>query len=912
MAFLEQLAGALLREHGTDLERVAVVLPSRRAGLYLRLALARNAGKALWSPELFTLSSFTERLSGLRTLPAEELLLEAYEAYRSVAGSDAQALVDFLEWAPVTLADMSEADANMVRLDGFYRDLRSWEELDWSFNTAPLSDGQQRMVRYWAMAGRFHQSLTERLLGAGAGTAGLVSRKAAERGAEAMPWDLIWFAGLNAFTVAEQRVLDAARNAGTARFAWDADRYYLNGKDQEAGAHLRLAIARFGDGVVPVGDDLRTAGPAIEVMSAPNAVAQAWSAADRLRSLSLEERALTAVVLADEGLLPALLGALPADIGPVNVTMGLPLAGLPVGSLVDAFFQCVASSSGDTDRPIEPVLGVLGHPFLRGSAASARMDTVISVLRSKGRDRIRGEELLGVLEEVVPEVALNARAVFGIAPGTDDRTRVMGLLSWARWSMADDTLAIEQLYQTSIVLGRTTELMGRYHHDPDGAAGIAILTRLLRSARIGLVGEPLSGLQVMGLLEARGLDPQRVILLGAQEGKLPAASLERTYIPFELRKAHGLPLRDSGDAVQAYNFLRLIQRASEVLLVHDEQAASGPSRHIAQLRHEWSGARSGRMTFVHTHVPVPVRSVRPIVVNIAAADRERVITLLERGITPTMLRAWLRCPLDHWFRYVCGLREPDFPGARIGSDVLGNALHAVLEEVHRPWLDRPLVASEVEAAIAGIHQALHDRLLRDAPPERLESGQPLLQIGMAARAAANFLQGEANSVRSGIRIVPRALELGLRAEIPGSALHPGVRAFVKGRLDRVDDRDGLPHILDLKTGRVDDADLRIPEISIDALRANGGYAAQLLVYAWLYLTEFTEVPQVRAGLQPLQRASGSAGVFLRVGDREVIERSDLPAITEVLTGMVSSLLDLGTTIAHEPDSAYCVFCARVD
>jgi hypothetical protein len=134
--------------------------------------------------------------------------------------------------------------------------------------------------------------------------------------------------------------------------------------------------------------------------------------------------------------------------------------------------------------------------------------------------------------------------------------------------------------------------------------------------------------------------------------------------------------------------------------------------------------------------------------------------------------------------------------------------------------------------------------------------------------------------------------------------------MIRGRLDRVDERDGVVHILDLKTGRVEENSLRIRELSLDALKGDKGHAAQLLVYAWLYLTLHPEVREVRAGLQPLQRASGSAGVYLRVGDRDLIKRSDLPAITDLLTEAVRTLLDPDTVFAHDPESPFCAFCAQ--
>ena len=911
MTFVEKLAEALLKEHDEALGNVAVVLPSQRAGLYLRDALARRAGKALWSPEVFTLSSFMERLSGLRVLPMEELLFEAFEAYRSVAGDDVRSLEDFMEWSPVTISDMSEADAGMVRLEGFYRDLRSWDDIDWSFNIDPLSAGQQRMVRYWSMAGKFHKALNDRLLAQNLATSGLAARAAAEKGTTDWPWKRVWFAGLNAFTVAEGRVLDAARDSGSARFAWDADRYYLAAMEQEAGEHLRTAIARYGLGVVPIGDNLGRQGPSIAVLRSPNAVAQAWCAASHLLTLTPEARANTAILLADEHLLPALLEALPSGTGPVNVTMGLALAALPIGSLVESFFRVYSSSEGTGMWNTGLVLDLLRHPFLRAADDPAAMDEAIRTILAGGLHGIGGEAIVRALAGLGARTVSFATGVFAPDRDAPARTRLVALLAWARTAVGQDAFVIEQVYKASIALGKAADLLERYGHSSHGAVYASVMTRLLRTARIGLFGEPLAGLQIMGLLEARGLDPRHIIVLGAQEGKLPAPSLERSYVPFELRRAYGLPSRDSGDAVQAYNFLRTLQGAEDVMLVYDEQgAANGPSRFIAQLRHELYGEGRGAMVFLNARVPVPVSDPPPLVIPNDEETRARIGELLRRGLSPSALRAWLRCPLDFWFRYVRGLREPDVSGVRIGGDVMGNVLHGLLEDIHRPWLGDPLVAGEVEAATHGLGEALGSRFASELGTERISCGQPLLQLGMATRAAENFLRGEARLVRNGARIIPLALESELHAPLSVEGIPECTHATIRGRLDRVDDRDGVLHILDLKTGRVDEGALRIKEISLDALKGEKGYAAQLLVYAWLYMTLHPEVNELRTGLQPLQRAKGSTGLYLRVGDRDRIDRADIQAMTRLLASVLRTLSDPSTTFAHDPESAYCAFCAQ--
>ena len=223
-----------------------------------------------------------------------------------------------------------------------------------------------------------------------------------------------------------------------------------------------------------------------------------------------------------------------------------------------------------------------------------------------------------------------------------------------------------------------------------------------------------------------------------------------------------------------------------------------------------------------------------------------------------------------------------------------------------------MVAVEVEDAIRGFEKALRDRLTLEMPPDRLGNGQPLLQVGMAVRAAENFLRGEARSSRDGVRIVLLSLEEELRADLVHPGLPKGTCVKIKGRLDRVEERDGVIHVLDLKTGRVDGSALRIKELTIDALKGDKGYAAQLLIYAWLYLTLHPDVPEVRTGLQPLQRASGSEGLYLRYGDADRITRADLAAIADLLAEVLGNLLDPGTTYRHDPASEYCAFCAHND
>lgn len=913
--FLRQVARALLAEHGDGLRQVAVVLPSQRAGLYLRKELAAEAGKALWSPQVFTLATFMEQLSGLRPLPPEELLFEGYEAYREAEGPRARPFSDFIQWAGTTLGDISEADAHLVKLDSYYRDLRSWEDIPWTFRNDPLSQGQERMVHFWAMVGRMHQALNARLLRQGAGTSGLIERTAAENpGPGAASWSAVWFAGLNAFTPAQKRVLGRFASKGLARMAWDADHYYLDRPEQEAGLHLRMATEAFGPGMVPVGNRLLEGALQLRTLAAPNEAAQAWCAAELLALAPPAEREGTAVVLADESLLQPLLEALPQDLGPVNITMGLVLARTPVGAYLEALHRLHAGKKPGAGFFHLDVDRFLTHSLLRQGPWAEAFKQAAAGLRDLQRAFI-GD---AAIREVLGRQGLAALADGVFAEVGDVRTGMPPItvqaLSWAKQATANDHFATEQVYQASLAMERMHRLFAQYDHDLDLKAYAALFKRLMGAARIGLFGEPLAGVQIMGLLEARALDPERLIVLGAQEGTLPASDASRSFIPFELRRHHHMPLRDGNDAVQAYNFLRLLQRAKQAAVIWPEgEAAAGPSRFILQLRHE---------LFPETRRPLPeghakVRMPQPGNARISIIKDPPLLRALheklEIGLSPSAIGDWLRCPLDFHFKHVLRLRESDPPDVRIPENILGEALHNTLEVLYRPWVGRPVNAQDLDSAASNARRVLEEELDRHLSPGQKDRGQPLLQLNMAAQAIQRFLQREADTARRGGQLIPLHLEVEMRHPLELAAHAIGSPVFLKGRADRVDRWQDQVRILDLKSGKVDPADLSIRDLSLEELqRGNKRYAAQLLIYAWLYLREHPGEASVQAGILALRQAASSDPLFISIAGRTVIGRADLPAIEDLFTAMVRAMTDPGLPVEHDPRSKYCTFCLADD
>lgn len=912
-SFLQRLAEAILARHGHDLRTVAVVLPSERAGLHLRHALARAAGTPLWSPELLTLNTCTQRLSGMRPMPMEELLFEAFEAYRGLEGAEVQTFGEFLQWAPTALHDMSEADAHLVPLDGFYRDLRSWEELEWSFNDSPLSPGQERMVRYWTMKGRLHVALGERLKANGTGTIGAVERAAAE-GDAPLPWKAIWFAGLNALTPAQERMLDRARRSCTTYFAWDADQYYLRDTAQEAGTHLRHAIDRFGQGELPPTDRIRDRAIEVELVSTATDVAQAWCAARLLNDVPTAERDDTVVVLANGQLLPPLLEALPAGLGALNVTMGTPVAALPAGSLLDSLLQLHAGMRPGRGYFHQDVERLLRHPFLQQGIGVRAIQDLLTAAAKGQRAFVPFAWIEEHLARLPETLRAHARTVFTpvLQAAVDMPLRTQAVLAWARELVQGDPFPTEQLYQAAVALHRIHHLLATYHPELDLPSYSQVHQRLLRTAQVGLFGEPLQGAQVMGMLETRAMDHRRIIVLSAQEGDLPSGGHDRSFIPFELRRAYAMPLRDSTDAVQAYNFFRMFHAAEHVTLVYTEGGESkGRSRYLLQLQHEMVYRTAIRPVERHVQVPLAMRTKPPVTVYRDEAALSMLRDRMAKGLSPSAIGTWLACPLDHHLKYVLRVQETEEVAARIAPNVLGGALHTAVERIFTPWLQQPLVAADLRHAMTAVPQAVQEALAGSLPAEVLEAGEPLLQLEMATQAAQRFLEGEAERVDQGATIVPLALECPLEAVVPGAVALLGTEFRLAGRLDRVDLRHGAVHILDLKTGGTDEKDLELPTLSLEAFQKGKSYAMQLLTYAWLYLRTHPEVPEVKAGLLPMRRPSASGGLYLQIGGSDRITQDMLPAITDLYLELGRAMLDPERPVQHDPTNTFCRACADV-
>lgn len=850
------------------------------------------------------LGAFLQRTAGLAQGNSMELLFLLHDTYSALRGPEADNLDRFLEWAPATLRDLSEVDAHLLDLPTLYKDLRAYHELEeWSFRLGELSPAQQRANAEWRATGDLHIAFHARMQEQYLATSGYVARTSAERTKERidLPWEFVWFVGLNALDPATTATIKHLQDQGRAEVVWDADPFYLDDKRQEAGHYLRRSIATLGAGAIPPQDSIVGNERHINLVEAPHALAQVAYVAQLLTTLPDEERANTAVVLAQEDLLLPLLERLPADLGPVNVTMGLPLTALPIHGLAESYLKLL-THSGAEGFAVDRCIALFSHPFMKEGLVTGR---ILDGLREHARTTIHRGTLAELLRSAGTDHA--SEIMQALDAGSDPAGIGAGftaLYGWALHTAPDDPVVREQIFLAGHVQERMDRLLVRVGLvAPDLRTYRAIRQRVLREERMNLLGQPMIGLQVMGLLETRTVDHERMIVVGMNEGILPRTDPGTSWIPYDLRKHHGLPLPADAGTVSAYNFQRAMQHPRHVewiLAANDGKKPGEPSRFVAQWQHELIGHSRTTLTRTELAARTEVRGMRPIQVRKDEHVRKRLRELCERGISPSAIGTWLRCPLDFYFKYVVGIKEQDPADGQLRSDVLGNAVHNTLQHLLTPAIGHDLRPDFIGEAREQAARLLTDALAKEIPRSTLDHGHHRLRREMAAKALENYLDAERQRCAiSPTRLI--AVELEVCAMLSNGVL-------VKGRCDRIDMRNDRISILDVKTGKVKDEDLKLSGLERSAIKPERQYALQLLIYVWAYLRQHPEVEQASAGVIPLQRPTQADGVFLRVADDAVLSQRQLPAIEAMLVQLVNELLDPEIPFTHDTKSKYCACC----
>lgn len=966
-SFLTYVAQDILQKYGNDLSDIAIVFPNKRASLFLNEQLARLVSRPLWSPTYITISDMFRQHTPLKVGDPIKLVCDLHKSFIECTGIE-ETLDHFYGWGQLLIADFDDIDKNMASAKQLFANLSDIHELDdvsyltdeqkeiikkffSNFSDEHNTELKKRFLQLWSHFYDIYTNFNQRLEAQKLAYEGALYRRVAEDETIEFRHKKYLFVGFNMMQRVEQKLCSRLQKDGKAAFYWDFDKYYM--KDgNEAGYYIRQLMNLFGNELEYLSDtDLFNSfcsSKDITYMSAPTDNIQAryvhtWL----MQNERYNQGNRTAIVLADESLLPTVIHSLPKEVESVNITLGYPLQQTPFYSLMQKLIDLQALGY-DKERDcyrLRYVNNVLRHPYAQYiSPAHAELSNELRKQRIFFPSRkwlcLKGDEGLQVLFDEPSSSDGNfnlSLAQYLLDVLKNIGTHARGL---------DDPLFQESLFRTYTLANRLHELIQSGDLIVDIITLQHLLLQLMQTTTIPFHGEPAEGIQIMGVLETRNLDFDHILVLSASEGNLPKGVNDSSFIPYSLRKAYGLTTIDNKVAIFSYYFHSMLQRAADITITYNNSTEDGHtgemSRFMLQLlvesKHQVriSALSAGQM------------SLPPDQKEIEKSD-EMIRKLIEgKTISPTCLNTYLRCQKRFYYRYVAGLKEPEEQEDEIDNRYFGMIFHRAAELFYLQFacpedlltnskgevqLVRPLVISKEEIEFALKHEEGLYRLVDQAFAEQFFLSKPGAKLpdynGLQLINREVIVSYLKQLLRIDQRLAPYTI-LGLETQVqqtfefntPIGKKNITLGGFID-RLDAVaaNGNPGLDNIaerirvIDYKTGRMpyrfppDVATIFDPA----KLSLHTDYYLQALLYS-IIVSKDARLNRAKDPVSPCllfiqQAGSKDYDPMLQFGREPILDVADhRQEFVQHLEALVSEICDPRLPLAPTPDKQRCEHC----
>ncbi|WP_440313248.1 PD-(D/E)XK nuclease family protein [Leyella stercorea] len=732
--FLEYVAEDIISKYGTDLSRIAVVFPNKRAALFLNEHLARLASQPVWSPAYITISDLFRQHTDLKTADPIKLICDIHKSFTKCTGID-ETLDHFYGWGQLLLADFDDIDKNMADADSIFCNLKDIHELDdisyldneqkemlarffANFSDDIDSELKKRFLSLWSHFGDIYHDYNRRLTEQGIGYEGAIYRKVASEQTLHLKYDKYLFVGFNLLQKVERVLFSRLMKEDKAKFYWDFDEYYMPSPSQ----HLTTSPSHHlsGGALVSSAPTNLTTSPShhlntspsqhlntspsqhlnlsdfpneldntdpdiyanmrrpkrIRFISSPTENAQARFAANwLLENHRYRAGRKTAIVMCDESILLPIMHSLPPEADKVNITSGFPLAMTPVASLVMLLFDLYTLGLRKKGTAFNPhyLKKLMAHPYahhlqevhLKGVHLSQVHQEEQVHQPNSPSHHLTTSTILHHIATLVKQV--------GIA------TKPEG-----------DPLTQESVFRMYTILNRLATLADSGDLLVDNTTLRRLVSQLVSSSSIPFHGEPVVGVQIMGVLETRNIDFDHLLLLSCNEGNMPKGINDSSFIPYTIRKAHHLTTIDNKVAIYSYYFHRLLQRARDITIAYNNSTDNGHtgemSRFMLQLLVE-SGQKIDHYSLTAKNHPTPLMP-KPIQKDEATLGKLQQISHL----SPSALNTYIRCPLAFYYQYIAHIQEPHPDPETIDNRMFGNIFHRAAYLIYKDITDRsPLI-----------------------------------------------------------------------------------------------------------------------------------------------------------------------------------------------------------------------------
>lgn len=949
--FIHELAERILLEN-ESLEKVTLIFPNRRAGLFFRKALSEQIAKPIWMPEVISLEDFVLKNQPIRKMETLEGVFSLFEVYKTFQENE-ESFDHFYFWGEMILKDFNEIDHYRVDPQKLFTSIKSQKELDeefyfldeeerkviqsfWASFLPKATKTQEAFLETWKILLPIYDQYTAKLLASGEAYTGLIYRNFVDNIDQFLTdYDRkVYLAGFNALTFTEEKIFKYFVEEKGASIAWDIDEYYFNDKKQEAGFFLREYArdhilgktfqkeppARFEDSqsktIVKTGVSLE--------------VGQTKALAEQLEHLVtkgdfIPER--TVIVLPQENMLFPVLHALPDVIDKINITMGFPLKDTPIYSLVESLLILQnPPRKSELNKVIfyyKPIIEILEHPLISEVEPEVSKSIIKNI--KKRNQIILYQDTLEfkhpLLKLIFSKASHPLEYLLGVLKELHDH--------WQEEEHDVELSFISRFYEHILSL---KDMIGDRQDQLSVDFLIKLFRKLAGSLKIPFTGEPLHGLQIMGILETRNLDFDNVFILNMNEDAWPAPPKRGSFIPYNIRKAFELPVQDHHDAIYAYLFYRLLQRANYIHFYYNTVSEFNLNGELSRLVQQLEVESNFKITKNILANPIKVPIPQPITVEKSreVLDKMQRFLLGYEGrdasrFTPSAINAYLDCKLRFYFKYVEKLWEPDIIQEEMDAMVFGNILHNTMELIYKDFTkkdkNRIINKEDFFWIKAGVDGALKRTFIeyygitkeKNFKPE----GRTLIAWDILRKFINKILTLDEQYAPFKVVGLEASTKEGYSFDLPIEINGESIAVRLKGIIDRIDFKQEKIRIIDYKTGR-DSREFKSVESLMDREDTGRNKAVfQVFFYSWLY-----EKASGNKGFIVEPNIYNSSDLFKKEAEFKAIQKEarQLPnPVTDFrhyasdfeshLTTLISEMFNSEVSFSQTEDEKKCGYCA---
>lgn len=822
-------------------ENVELILPSQRAGVFVK-ELLKHKISAGFLPKIRNIGDFIEEVSEMQKVDSIQLLFHLYGLYKEVE-EQPDNFAAFSTWAFTVVQDFNEIDQHLIDPKKIFEYLydvhriQQWNLSEETQETELLKNHLAFMEKLYQIYQKFYSFLLER----GIGYQGVIYRESVKKIADFIQKKKdtrYYFIGFNALNAAEETLFQAMLEAGVAEVYWDIDESFYESTHQ-AGSFLRKYATRW-----PYYKQHEIANVVsnfnkekhIEVIGASKNITQIKYAGELLSKLPNFNN--TALVLADESLLPITLNSLPEAVKAVNITMGYPLKDVPTTALIFSLFRLYLNQDklqkGKKDMfYYKDVISVLKHPaiykllYVSDTNISEQFTEQIVATNTTFVSYTKIVSFFAELEGNSKNTLLSLFRPFSNIQ--EFLNRIIQMLEVLKDGANE--LEKEYLFRFYTAFVQLQNLHDSFQYIQDLKTLQQFFRQLIQSESLSFQGEPLQGLQLMGVLETRVLDFENVIITSVNEGILPGNHQQNSFIPYDIKVSFGLPTYKEKDALFSYHFFRLLQRAKNIYLLynteHDVFGSGEKSRFITQLQLMRGDIREKSVSpKIHNTTPI----VKEVQKN--AAVLEKLQQLANKGISPSALTNFLYNPMAFYKQKVLKIKEFDDVEETVAANTMGTVVHDTLEALYKPFEGKFITVENIAEMQQKTKALVVHYFGEHFKNGDITTGKNRLIFEVANRFVVNFLTREKQLLSdpaNALKII--ATEQTLSTEIVVEGLDFPVK--IHGQVDRIDELNGVLRIIDYKSGKVDALNLKVVDTE-DYRELKHHKAIQVMLYTFLY------------------------------------------------------------------------------